>query len=1141
MIGQSLRLSSFLVACLAIGSLGFAGSKFGNRYVSCDVQVELKSTADVSTMSALSDGVGRVVSSDGKVFVLRLNDPTELKSHLGALKKRKSVVRVSALTPMLPGQNLLKLPLTQLKTMVEEYKESYLAWAGVVDDGLARRADGSVKVPGVGYLESYLQWKHDRAFPNEEIDISGYVEIANRRTFEQGLSFEREKLSQRKPGGSWLGSEKGLPGGVQKLIDPTAQWEFMGPRDLSVPYRIYFGQSPINGRANAVAFDPQDANTFYIGGSMGGVWKTTDAGVNWSTTSDGWPLLGVSSLAVSPIDGDIVLAGTGDFYGSDVAGIGVMRSADGGQTWTRTGLNMSSSMIAGLVFDPSNPQVVYATAGRTGGNARGVYRSTDAGLTWSEVVTTNIDWSYVDIGAAPVSGSRLKWAVAGGTSPQILTSTNGTTWTAVTNPTSGSQNAFHIAASKIDPNTAYLLATTPRKVYKTVDAGANWTDVTAGFPNGTGGTSTYNWSQGWYDYYIKTSVVNGQDMIFVGLIDVAMSINGGASWRTIGGSNYTAAYTGTAIVHQDNHNLAIDPNNPTRAVVTTDGGVFLFNYNAVGDNYTWGRLNKNLGITQFYTLAVHPTNASYVMGGTQDNATPHSFGNLAQWGNPGAGDGAGCGINWLNPNIQYSSSQFHGLDRTTNAWSSSSGFAPTFGSDSVPFIGDLWLDPNDPTNVYVNTNYLWRYKEGTGTWTPRLGGQLLSSNGQVRSLGIAPGDSNVMYTGASNGDLYMSRNFGANWTQLDTLVGFPNSSILDVSVNPRDKNDILVATGSSRLFRISGTNNATPTSTGVNGSGGSALPNVAINTIARDPWQPETHWYVGTDVGVFATSNAGANWTDMTQSKGLPNVQVSRLKVNSTTGYMTAATFGRGIWRIKIVPAIIQSVVATPNSVISGDSGSLTVTIDRTAPSGGVSVPLSSNSANLVVPAFVLIPAGATSASVPFTTLEVGTTTFATVTGTMGGVSSGNVTLIATVDRPILKFRLKNATGQVGNVASLASSDNNWLSWSILDPADRTTTFNGLTSINSTSLSQFRIEMEARTSVAGLQYKLMAFNLSTRAFDLIGNGILGTTDQVVMADVLNPSLYWNPTAELQVALFVTSPTATPYVVWLDKVRIRTIP
>jgi hypothetical protein len=1134
MVFKALRWSSLLVASLAIGSFAFGRIDQPARLVSIDVRIELKSgSVSESTMSALSMGYGRVVSRDATGFILRLTDPDKLEDQLSALSGRKSVKQVTAIAPMLPGQDLLKLPLSQLKRLVAEYKESYIEWAEATGVELEEEEGGIAEVPGVDYLDAYLQWKHDRAFPNEEIDISGYVEIANRRTFA-----EQTQLSPRE-GRPTAG--RGLKKGAAKLLDPTSQWEFMGPRDLSAPYQIYFGLSPINGRGNAVAFDPFNANTFYVGGAMGGVWKTTDGGVNWSTSSDGWPLLGVSSLAVSPVNGNIVLAGTGDFYGSDVAGIGVMRSSDGGATWTRTGLNMGSSMIAGLVFDPENPQVVYATAGRTGGSARGVYRSGDAGQTWTEVVTTDADWSYVDIGAQPTSGSRIKWAVTGGSSPQIRTSKDGLTWTAVTNPTSGSQNAFHIAASKIDPNTAYLLATTPRKIYKTVNAGSSWTDVTAGFPNGTGGTSTYNWSQGWYDYYIKTSVVNGQDMIFVGLIDVAMSINGGASWRTIGGTNYSAAYTGSAIVHQDNHNLAVDPNNPTRALVSTDGGVFMFNYNSAQDNYTWDRLNKNLGITQFYTLAVHPTNPDYVMGGTQDNSSPHSFGNMAQWGNPGAGDGAGCGINWINPNIQYSSSQYHGLDRTTNAWNSSSGFAPDFGNDSVPFIGDLWLDPNDPTNVYVNTNYLWRYKEGTGTWTPRLGGQLLSSSGQVRSLGIAPGDSNVMYTGASNGDLYMSRNFGANWTKLDSVVGLPNTSILDVNVNPNDKNDILVASGTSKVFRVTGTNLASPTLTQVNGSGANTLPSVAINAIERDPWQPNTHWYVATDVGVFATTDAGANWTDMTRSLGLPNVQVNRLKANPTTGYLTAATFGRGIWRIKIVPAILRSVVAAPNSVLSGDGGNLTITIDRAAPTGGVTIPLTSSSPNIVLPASVTVPAGSTFAVVPFSTLEVGLTESVTVSGSMGGVQSASIQLLATVDRPILKFRLKNGTGEVGNVASLANSDDNWLNWSILYPGDRTTAFTGLTSINTGSLSMFRIEMEAHTSVPGLSYQLLAFNLGSQKFDAIGSGTLTNTDQVIKADVLNPSLYWNTTAELRVALFVTSTNGTSYVVWLDRVRIRTIP
>ena len=1142
---KSLRLRSLLAFVFVMGSFGFADG----RLVSVDVRIDLKAgTANEKTASALASGIGRVVKMTGSGVVIRLNSPDRLEDQIQALEARKSVAKVEALAPMLPGERLLDRPFSELKQIVAEYRESYLEWAEATGVEVEGEEGEEGEVPGLGYLEAYLQWKHDRAFPNEFVDVSGYENVARQRTFANQLTQNPQGMTVREAYGaaSRLGFKNALKGGLGgSQEDVTGQWEFMGPRDLRAPYRIYFGLSPVNGRANAVAFDPVDStNTFYTGGAMGGVWKTTDGGVTWNTTTDGWPLLGVSSLAVHPTNSNIVLAGTGDFYGSDVAGMGVMRSADAGQTWTRTGLNMGSSMIPGLVFYPDNPNVVFAVAGRAGGSTRGVYRSTDAGQNWSEVVTTDTDWSYVDVGAQRGNGTRTIWAVAGGTSAIRTSVDQGVTWTTITPPVTGTVNPLHIAASKINPDTAYLLSTTGRKVWKTVDAGATWTDVTAGFPNGTSSNATYNWSQGWYDYYIKTSAVNGQDMVYVGLIDVVLSVNGGATWRSIGGTNFTAAYTGSAIVHQDNHNGAVDPNNPTRALISTDGGVFVFNYNAASDSYTWDRLNKTLGITQFYTLAVHPTNPDYVTGGTQDNATPHSFNNLVQWQNPGAGDGAGCAINPLNTNIQYNSSQNHGLTRTTNAWSSSSGFKPSFGSDSVPFIGKIWLDPNDPTNVYVNTNYLWRYKEGTGTWTARLGGQLLAKSGQVRAVAIAKGDSNIIYTGASNGDLYMSRDFGSTWKQLDSLIGFTNRSILDISVNPNNTDDILVAVGGSgdHLYRVTNTNAANPTLTSVSGGSGLALPNVAANTIARDPWQPETRWYIGTDVGVFTTDNGGLTYTDITQPLGLPNVQVSELIANPTTGYLTGATFGRGIWRMKMIPAQIQSVVATPNSVMSGDGGLLTVSIDRQAPTGGVTVPLASSSTNLVVPSSVFIPAGSSSVEVAFTTAEIGSTETVFVSATLGSSTvTAEVAVLGTVNRPILKFAIKNSENVLGTAAGLLNSDDSYVSWDIKTPGDRVSLFTGITTIPVGNPLQSRLEFEVRANVPDLLYQLLAYNLATNTFDILGSGTLSTSDQVVSGAILDMSKYTGPSVEPRFALLVRSANGQPYTVFVDRARVRIVP
>jgi photosystem II stability/assembly factor-like uncharacterized protein len=1119
------RLNVAMLAGMALLSVAYGLEK--PKFVSVELSLETS-----GSVSGLKD-FGRVVSRSGSRVVLRLDSIEGLSDQIAAVKGLKGVTSVEALAPLMPTLDIHSEPLSRLKLITSEYKSAYKAWALATNASVKTYANGDIKAPGTSFLEGYLQWKHDRAYPNDSIDLSAYAKAANERYFADLTGVIGPKRA---------------PGEGSAAEGDLGQWEFIGPRDLRVPYTIYFGQSPINGRANCVAFDHLNANTFYAGGAQGGVWKTTDAGVTWSTTSDGWPTIGVSAIAVKPTDSNIVLAGTGDFFGSDVAGIGVMRSTDAGATWTRTGLNMGTSGISKLIFLPESPNTVIATAGKFAGAQRGIYRSVDSGANWSEVFTSDRDWADADISIPDGTGARILWASAGGsTTGGVVKSTNGgTSWTAVTLPAviTGNQNPLQIAASKTDPDGVYVLSTTNRKIVKSSDGGATWTDVSAGFQNGS---NNYNWSQGWYDYYMETSVragANGpEDMVFVGLIDVVMSTNGGTTWRNIGGSNYTAAYSGTAIVHQDNHNIAIDPNNPLRALVATDGGVFLFNYNNTNDTVSWSKLNKTLGITQFYTLAVHPTNPDYVKGGTQDNSTPHSFGNLFLWGNPGAGDGAGCAINHVNPNIQYNSSQFHGLERTTNAYSSSSGFAPNFGSDSVPFIGDLWLDPNDPTNVYVNTNFLWRYKEGTGVWSARLGGTALSTSGQVRSMGFSS-NSNIFYTGASDGDLYMTRDFGATWKRLDTLVNFTNRSILGIKVNPNNTDDIVVAVGGSgsHLYRITNTNAATPTLTDVSGAGATGLPNVAANCVELDPFQPSTKWYVGTDIGVYMTENAGATWTDITRSKGLPNTQVNRLVANPTTGYITAATFGRGMWRISLAPAELSSMDILPAVLLSGDSSIVRLVVDRPAPVGGFQIGLTSSHADVQVPATVTVPQGATSVDVPLTTTESGNDVTSLIRATFGRTLEKSVVVRATTDFTLERFTLQNWQSRVGSLAAIRASEDIRLSWQNLNGTAGTTTLYGVVRVAPTNPNRLRLEIEASGTVAGLQYRVTALNTLSGLFEPIATGALTTTDQIIKVDLPTPQNYTNSPRGLQIGFEVTKPApVSAFRVQIDRFRVRLLP
>lgn len=1102
--------------------------------VTVDVVCTLKPGVDAPFAARhLAVGYGAVKSVNGTQVTIRLGSSKNLVAKATAIGERKSVASLNVCEPQLPQTELLSSPVDVLERTIESYKlayQEYESWYESTGRELeSEEGEEADEVPGLDYLEAYLQWKRNRAYPNKQIDQRGYKAL-----FDARLS-----------AGSTVGGERGRQGGPETV---QANWQFLGPTNLSVPYRIYYGQTPCNGRVNAVAIDPTNPSIYYIGGSVGGVWKSTDAGVNWAPLGDAWPSMGVSSLAIHPTNPSLVLAGTGDFFGSDIGGIGVMRSTNGGTTWTRVGTNIGGAAVADIEFDPDNPNIVYAAAGRTG--TGDVYRSADGGATWVATSVPNGTWSNISISTLPSGGPRTIYAVGASGTFTYKSTDQGVTWTAFTVAgLAAGQNPLAIAASKVDASTAYLLSTTGRKVYKTIDSGATWSDVTAGFPNGTGGTSTYNWSQGWYDYHITTSYnpTNNNDVVYVGLIDVVVSVNGGTTWRNTGGSNYTATYTGTAITHNDQHCFTIDPSNPNTSLVGNDGGAYRLVYNPANDTMSWTRLSANLGISQFYTLAIHPTNANYLTGGTQDNATPHSFGNLASWGNPGAGDGAGCAINQFNTNFQYNSSQYHGLEKTTNAWSSSSGFAPAFGTDRVPFIGGMWIDPNNGRYVYVNTEYLWRYDEDVDTWTARVGGQRLSTSSRINWVAVAPGDSNKIYTGSGDGELWVSSDFGATWRQIDRKGqsgGLPNASISSISIDPNNKNDILVGYygSSSRIYRCTDTTATTPAYVAVNGVAGSQVPNVALTAIERDPWFPADTWYAATDAGVFMTRNGGTNWTDITQSRGLPNTQVTSLAANKTTGYLTAATFGRGMWRIKLVPANVVSA-SLPASVLSGDSGVGTVTIDRVAPTGGVTVNLlSSDTGKLQVPATMTVPAGQTTGNFNFTTSEVTSDVNVQVSASIDTTVNAVTAILKADDLQVTRYSLRSATAVSGALSSLGASDDSRLVYQLEPGHGFEATVHPIFRALYPSGTLMRIEVEFQTSVAGLTYRVLMYDYVAKNYVQVGSGVTTTSDQTVKFD-LTSNLGRFMVNDPVMAVVVNDPGGANgnYQVRVDRSRLRTRP
>lgn len=814
----------------------------------------------------------------------------------------------------------------------------------------SRRTDLRIEREGRGeYYESWLWNKRMRgALKGSDYDL-----------WKKGMAQVKRMPGWGGVAGSSGGGSRLMSAGNAKLMGsswpgniPFFTWEFTGPQDARpAPQLIYFGPaaSRVSGRVNDVAYDPTDptGQTIYLGASNGGVWKTTDGGQKWDVLSDfTFPQLQIGAITVTP-EG-VVLAGLGDYPGGGAAGTGVMRSEDGGRTWTQVAPAVAGGRVSDFETDPDNPKRVFMAVG--GGNG-GVYRSLDGGLTWTKLNLLAGDYSRVSLSADNGFGQRRLYAsrMPGGADPlsSIYRSDDrGDNWSKLSLGVPGI-NSFNdqieVCASPNNYDRVYYVDANGEdgRIFLSESGGEpnTWTYRTGNFPDGTEvGNPGYNWSQFWYDKHINVGpspfVGQDDDMLYVGGITIAGSVGANGLWTDIGRSYVSAAAVQT---HSDQHQMAFSPVDPTKAIITNDGGVYNLSFNPATRAWDLSQgwaINKTLGVTEFYAADWHPSNPDHMMGGTQDNSSPHSLGDLLHWNNVGAGDGFGSVINPQNPNFQYTSSQFGNLIGTTNGWASRFNASPPYDtSDRLTFFTQLALTAGSPNLVYTTSHRLWVLDQNTGTWTPDTQDLCPDYNTgyeEVTALAPAPSTPALLYvgtsgqnssTGAIHGKVWMRQITiaGIVWSRLDVVNNnrlFPPSStgavrIASISVNPQSPVDILVGTTDDssnatnagvRLWRCRNTLATNPQFIPVSGLQGTptALPSVAPNCIERHPDDPFNTFFVGSDLGVFVTRDAGATWYNVGTNYMLPPVSVRSIKAVRGTGYLNIATFGRGMWRIPL-------------------------------------------------------------------------------------------------------------------------------------------------------------------------------------------------------------------------------------------------
>ncbi len=646
---------------------------------------------------------------------------------------------------------------------------------------------------------------------------------------------------------------------------PAANWTSIGPRNIA-------------GRILDLAFDPNNAGVIWAGAASGGIWRSANDGQSWTPMDDQLPTLAVGCIVTHPTNSNILYIGTGEgsFNIDAVDGVGVLKSTDGGATWSQTALSWLLSQgqaVNEMVIDPANPNVLVAAT------RDGVYRTDDAGASWTRTLAAATGWMDAKDIVIDPSNSNILFVAAGypwgnGNNGIYKSTDNGVSWTKLAGglPGGAAMGRASLAISASNPSTVYAgIARTINSgasllgIYRTTDGGETWTRQS---------TSPNHYSaQGWYNNVIAVDPAN-PDIVYSGGMNIYKSADAGVTWTTI-----------TNGIHVDFHAIAF---NKGAMYAGTDGGV----YKSLTGGSSWTSLNSGLVTMQFYKMGSDFNNANKAMGGTQDNGT-NEYRGAPGWTKRLGGDGGEVIYDYSNSNIIYAEYQNGSHLKSLDA--GVSWFAVNTGVPSGPWVTPVEMDPANPNVLYtIGDGNLYKTSNGAGSWSLLFN----ATEAVEEDIQVAPSDPQTIYVAGDN-VIYRSANGGASFTKIS--AGLAVTNITAMAVHPEQPQTLYVTVGGwNAASHVYKTTNAGSEAL----SGGSwqnitkNLPNVPCNSIVIDPLYPEMV-YAGTDLGVFVSTDAGATWNDW--NTGLPNVVVDELDIQAAARLIRAATHGRGMYQANLL------------------------------------------------------------------------------------------------------------------------------------------------------------------------------------------------------------------------------------------------
>ena len=712
---------------------------------------------------------------------------------------------------------------------------------------------------------------------------------------------------------------------------------------------------PVNqgGRTRSLLIDPANANIMYAGGVDGGVWKSTDAGATWVTSTDlSMSNLAVVTLAFDPKNTNVIYAGTGEGVGNAdaVRGAGLFKSVDAGVTFTQIAStnNADFHYTMKVIVSPRNSNRIYA------GTRTGVWRSTNGGTSWTNLIATPaggctdmamqekraIGFLFISCGRTSTVGAaiyRLLDGNTGGVTNILSLSGQGRSSIAVApsnesivyvvasqRVTSGGpgQYGLHgVYRSTANGNPGSFAtqvsgtvapANTAQKINQLLLSNPVYGVLSeCGF-----GTSQYL-NQGWYDNVVAVDPLDA-NKVWVGGIDLWRSDDGGVTWGT---SGYWWFDKGVdpQYHHADQHGLVFHPgyNGTTNKTLysTHDGGVDRTDDarapvnttlvqicgNPVAGGNTWIDRNNGYVTTQFYQGSVYPDGQTY-FGGLQDNGTQRGTGAVSgSWTTLTGGDGGYTAVDTMGDanaanDVLFAEYTGNSLQRSTNGGTTFASANGGITGSGFLFITPFAMNQGNKQQLWIGGWDIWRTTNQATSWSRATGAVGTCGNGSISAFATHPLDGNRVLVGMSDGCYHyntaaLSAPNTGSWPGGGTIVSGYISSMA------WDPNNTSVAYATVSTFGVNNlfkTTNGGVSWTASVGSGITALPQIPVHSVVVNPAN-SAEVYVGTDLGVFTSIDGGASW--YRENTGFANVAVEWLTINETAPHkLFAFTHGRGAW-----------------------------------------------------------------------------------------------------------------------------------------------------------------------------------------------------------------------------------------------------